>query len=71
MVNNMRDNDTEGEVKMFQWAKGFSYTFAKSGQVFDWQILGPLEVSTSTAKGCSLKKNVNTQMNKIFDNHSK
>ena len=70
MVHDMRSSDTTGEIKMHQWARGLTYSEAQFETIYDWQILGPLEAS-ATSKGCSLKKGVQNQMNKIFDNNRK
>ena len=70
MVQDMSGNDTTGEVMMYQWSKGLIYSEASQDTVFDWQILAPIEVN-ATGKNCSVKKNVQNQMNKIFDNNRK
>ena len=70
MVRDMSSNDTTGEVMMYQWSKGLTYSEASQDTVFDWQILAPIEVN-ATGKNCSVKKNVQNQMNKIFDNNRK
>ena len=74
MVQDMKDDDTTGEVKAHQAGSQTktqaTYTTGRTVTISDWQILGPIEVN-ATAKGCTLKTKIQNQMNKIFDNNSK